>query len=418
MGRKRLPKSDSIVEEWLQEFKSDNTRRVYRAALNKYKQAIDIEDLGSYVNDSPDVASDMRKFLVYLQDKPSKTIKTYSGAVKVFLQDKGVKVPEPSWNKIRRRGYLPKRARAQTQDKKPTRSQLKKILNYVDIKGKAMILFLLSSGARIGETLQLQEQDFNLNSDPPSVHIRAEYTKGGVGERTIHLSYEARDAINDWLRIKDKMGKRDGRGTYQNKRVFPFTHHTAKTIWNLACDKAGLGTRDPRTNRRIYHLHSLRKFFRTKIGLDLDITHALMGHAEYLDDSYLHQEQEDIAQAYLEAMSNVSVYSILDSEIRQETEKLRKELQTLQQKEKSKNEKIAELERKLEYFKSPAFAKDLISEIKTTSFQPIQTFKPGKTHQVKVKLDDGKTLAKLMREGYTPTYSDDEIWILEKEIQE
>jgi len=412
---KKLSSNDFILEEWLQEFKSDSTRRVYRAALNKFKRAIGIENLDYYVNDSPDVAADMRKLLVFLEGKPSKTIKTYSGAVKVFLQDKGIKVPEASWNKIRRRGYLPKRAIAQTQDKKPTRTQLKKILNYVDIKGKAMILFLLSSGARIGETLQLQEEDFSLDAEPPSVHIRGEYTKGGVGERTVYFSYEARDAIKDWIQIKDKMGKRDGRGTYQSKKVFPFTHHTAKTIWNLACDKAGLGIRDQRTNRRIYHLHSLRKFFRTKIGLDLDVTHALMGHVEYLDASYLRQEQEEIAEAYLEAMPNVSVYSILDSELKQETMNLKKELQTLQINEKSKDERIKELEKQLEYFKSPEFTKNLVLEVNKFS-ETVKVSPPTKTHKVKVKLDDGKRLAKLMREGYHPVYSDNEIWVLEKEV--
>jgi len=82
-------------------------------------------------------------------------------------------------------------------------------------------------------------------------------------------------------------------------------------MWNRACDKADVGIKDKRTNRRIHHIHSLRKFFRTKIGLDLDVTYALMGHAEYLDDCYLRLEEEgEIAAAYLEAMPNVSVYGV------------------------------------------------------------------------------------------------------------
>jgi integrase len=285
------------------------------------------------VNNSPSVASDMRKLLAFLDGKPSKTINTYAGAVKVFLQDKGVKVKDEAWTKIRRRGYMPKRVKAQTRDKKPTKAQLKRVLNYVDIKGKAMILFLTSSGARIGETLQLLEDDFNFEADPPRVHIRGEFTKGGVGERTAYFSYEAKDAIKDWMAIKNSMGKRDG-SSYRSEKVFPFTHHTAKEILNRACDKAGIGTRDKRTNRRIYHLHSLRKFFRTKIGLDLDVTHALMGHAEYLDDAYLRLEEEgEIAKAYLEAMPNVSVYQVETPEIKnleQENEELKDRLAKLE----------------------------------------------------------------------------------------
>jgi hypothetical protein len=132
---------------------------------------------------------------------------------------------------------------------------------------------------------------------------------------TAYFSYETRDAIKDWIAIKNGMGKRDG-STYKDDRVFPFVVSTANDLFNRACDKAGIGTRDKRTGRRVYHLHSLRKFFRTKIGLDLDVTHSLMGDSEYLDQSYLRQEQEEIAKAYLEAMPNVSVYGAQSSEIK------------------------------------------------------------------------------------------------------
>jgi integrase len=248
----------------------------------------------------------------------------------VFFQDQGVKVPDEAWKKIRQRGFMPKRTRAETKDKKPTKPMLKKILNYADIKARAMILFLISSGARIGETLQLVKDDFDFNSDPPRVHIRAKITKGGVGERTAYFSYEARDAIKDWLNIKDSLTKRGTYGDYSGERVFSWGKSTSQFMWNMACDKAGIGTKDKRTGRRIYHIHSLRKFFRTKIGLDLDVTHALMGHAEYLDDSYLRLEEEgEIAAAYLEAMPNVSVYQVEDQELKQETESLREENEQL-----------------------------------------------------------------------------------------
>lgn len=298
-----------------------------------------------YVKDSPDVASDMRKLLVSLQGKPSKTIATYAGGVKVFLQDKGVKVKEESWTKIKRRGYMPKRAIAQTQDKCPTKPQLKSLLNYVDVKGKALILFLLSSGARIGETLRIKIEDLELYADPPRVHIRGEYTKGGVGERTIYFSYEARDALKDWLAIKNSVGKRQsGNKTYESARVFPFVHSTAKDLWNRACDKAGIGTKDKRTNRRVYHLHTLRKFFRSKIGLDTDTTHALMGHSEYLDGAYLRMEPKEIEEAYKEAMPNVSVYEIQNKDLREQTRSIEEENRELKERMKQQDERMAKIE--------------------------------------------------------------------------
>ena len=106
------------------------------------------------------------------------------------------------------------------------------------------------------------------------------------------------------------MGKRDGT-KYADELVFSFTHNTAKGMWNLACDKADLGNKDKHTGRRIYHLHSLRKFFRTKIGSDQDVTHALMGQAEYLDDAYVRLDLDnEIVEAYKEAIPNVSIYQL------------------------------------------------------------------------------------------------------------
>jgi integrase len=269
------------------------------------------------LNNNSDTEADVRTFLKSLDGRPSKTVSCYTQIVKVFLQDHGAKVPEVAWKKIKRRGFMPKRVRAETRDKKPTKAMLKKILNYADLKARAMILFLLSSGARVGETLQLKKENFDLEADPPKVHIRREYTKGGVGERTVFFSYEARDAIKDWLKIKDGLSKRGNHGDFEGNVVFPLSPNSTRWMWNSAFDKAGLGIRDKRTGRRVYHLHSLRKFFRTKIGLDLDIVSALMGHVEGLDRSYVRLDQDrEIAEAYLEAMPNVSVYGVQSSEIK------------------------------------------------------------------------------------------------------
>jgi len=418
MVRPRKPISDPVLKEWLTEFSNKNTKRQYCSAIRLFKKNLGIEDLGKYLKSEPDAVADIRRFISSMDEKPKKSLLTYTTIVKVFFQDNGVTVDDLNWKKLRRRGFIPKHPRAETRDKKPTIQQLKQILNYMDVKGRAMVLFLLSSGSRIGETLQLKTEDFNMHADPPRAFIRGEYTKGGVGQRIVYFSYEARDAIKDWLKIKGKTGKRDG-STHEDERVFSWGLFTARDMWNRAVAKAGIDIKDKRTGRRIYHLHSLRKFFRTKIGLDLDVTHALMGHVEYLDEAYLRQDQDNIAQAYLEVMSNVSVYAIENTELKQETQNLKKEVQKLRDKEITKDEKITQLEKQLEYFKSPQFTKDLISEIETTNFtlkEPPK--KPVKTHKVKVKLDDGKRLAKLMREGYTPTYSDNEIWILEKEIED
>lgn len=311
MAREKKPIADETLAKWLEEFKKETTRKAYTSALRKFKRELNVDDLGEYLKSKPDGVADLRKFLDSLSGKPSKTVSAYSGAVKVFMRDHSVKVSDEAWRKFRRRGFLPKRVRAETQDEIPSKAELRRILNYADIKCRAMVLFLASSGARIGETLQLEIEDFDLEADPPKATIRTEYTKGGLGGRTVYFSYEARDAIKDWLKVKDETKKRFTGGTFKDVRMFPWNKPNARSMWNNVLGKAGLDKRDKTTEIRIYHLHTLRKFFRTKLGLHSDLTHALMGHTEYLDDAYLRLEEKgEIAKAYLGAMKNLSIYSV------------------------------------------------------------------------------------------------------------
>ena len=321
---------DQVLKDWLSEFKNKHTKGCYLSSLRNFKTNMKIESLDAHIKNNPDAIANIKQFLITLEGKPSKTIATNVSALKSFYVDNNIPFDEREWKKLRRRGFFPKRIKAETRDKRPTKTQLKKILNYLDIKGRAMVLFLLSSGARRGETLQLRIDDLDLESDPPKAHIRSAFTKNGVGGRIVYFSYEARDAIRDWLDIKDRVTKRNGI-PYSKTLVFDWSARTASYMWNNAIRKAKLDTKDRVTLRRVYHLHSLRKFFRTKIGLDLDKTHSLLGHSEYLDESYLRQNQGEIAQAYLDNMKNVSVYETPSSELEEQTASIENENQKLRE---------------------------------------------------------------------------------------
>ena len=334
MARPLKPVNDVTLKNWLEaSFKSKATRNVYTSALRAFKENLGIKDLGDYVKENPNVEVDLRRFLSSLDGRPAMTISSYTSAVRVFLADHGIEVDGNGWKKLRRRGLMPQRIKASTRDRKPTKKELRRIIDYCsDIKAKALFLFLASSGAKIGETLKLETADFDFEADPPRAFIGAKITKKGVGERTVFMSYEARDALTNWLAVKDSTMRRDGKGTYESPLMFPFSHATALIMWDNATEKAGFNQTDRRTGRKIYHIHSLRKFFLTQIGLDTVVTHALLGHSEYLDDAYVRLNQKEIADAYLDAMPNISIYGLPDMELKMETESLREEVTRLQRK--------------------------------------------------------------------------------------
>ena len=199
--------------------------------------------------------------------------------------------------------------------------------------------------------------------------------------------------------------------------MYTMSHSCARNIFSRALTKAGMDAVDNKTKRWIYHIHSLRKYFRSKIGLHTDLTHALMGHSGYLDQSYLRLNIDEVGKKYLEVMHNVSVYSIVDNELKQETQKLKDEMQTLTQKEKQKDQRIEELEKELSYFKSEEFTSNLVAKVIKRKDNPFNIIsnKPAKTVKVKIPIVEGKEVVRLMKKGFTIQYSDDEIFILEKE---
>jgi site-specific recombinase XerD len=230
--------------------------------------------------------------------------------VKTFLIENDVELPQKFWRRLSRRV---KGSRAATQDRVPTTQELKTILTHMPIQGQSLYLFLASTGMRIGETLQLQLSDIDL--DHATVHVRKDYTKSG-NPRVCFFSSETRELLGEWLKNRDRYLdqsiQRSGRyGKRRDERLFPFTKNTAYELWNRALAKSHNGQRDPSTGRRVLHVHTLRKFFRTKMAgaIQVDVVEALMGHEGYLTDVYRRYTAQDLAKFYLQGEPALHVFS-------------------------------------------------------------------------------------------------------------
>lgn len=309
-----------ISEEWLEKnFRNERTKSVYRNALEAFLNSVypnveynisNIDEgLSVYFHEQRNFIDDFKAMIRWMENKfvPS-TINSYVTRLKKFFSRHGYKIDDEQWEFICR-SLLPSAVVA-TQDEILTKEQLRAILNHLPIQHKALVLFLVSTGCRVGETLQLKINDLHLDDEPPSVTVRPEYTKKGVGGRIVWMSYEARDTIKEWLKVKDSKKKPGGHGDYSEPLIFPFSYNSVRPTWKKALKEAGLGQVDLKTHYNIYHLHTLRKFFRTQMGLagvpDL-IVHAWMGHKAYLSEAYDRPKQQ-LAKIYKDHMGAVSVY--------------------------------------------------------------------------------------------------------------
>lgn len=297
-----------VRANWLDQFENENTRKQYRTALDQFEEHVGAS-VNTYLEDLERGLfwEDLKKFWESLSDKAPKTQNNRVRVIKLFFQDQGVEIPQAEWSKFRRRRM--KASRPQTQDRAGKKGEWRKIIiNMASPQGRALYLMLLSTGARVGELLQIRVDDMDLESDPGRIRIRAEYTKGGVGDRTVFLTDEAESSLRQYL--KWRKGKKNAAGMdYDStEKVFPFTPQTARETLYNALDKAGLDKRDRTSGRREIHTHSTRKFFRSHCGLDEALTHAIMGHREYLDRSYLRIDPDRAAREFKENMHNLKLF--------------------------------------------------------------------------------------------------------------
>jgi len=340
------------IEKFLQNFESEKTKQAYKAHLQNFFTANKIKDPEKYFDMNRDYDQDIESYQTSMQGRPPKSRKSAISCIRTFFLANNVELqPKTKFNlRTRRKG-----SRAWTQDEIPTPEQLKQILLHGNAKGKALFLLASSSGMRIGEILQLTPDDIdmeynpmNVDNPPIKIDIKGEHTKTG-DPRTVFASNEAKAAMKAWLRNREKWlkviemklssekwQKKGVTKDFQDKRIFPFTYNNAKVIWNILVEKAGLDQRDSKTNRRKYHIHSLRKYYRSHLGIDIDVTEALMGHEEGVKTIYRKYSQKQLAEMYLKGMNNLAVFETTP------------DLSGVHEQLKEKDRQISELEKKVE----------------------------------------------------------------------
>ena len=92
------------------------------------------------------------------------------------------------------------------------------------------------------------------------------------------------------------------------------SYPNAYTIWQNALTTSGFTQRDQSTKRLLYHPHTLRKFFRTRLGsvIPRDYVECLMGHEGYLASAYVRPDLEALIREYKAGMYVVSVFGLAE----------------------------------------------------------------------------------------------------------
>jgi integrase/recombinase XerD len=156
--------------------------------------------------------------------------------------------------------------------------------SFLDYRDKALLVFLLDTGARAREVLQIDIEDIDLVSGATIIHRG----KGGKA-RTVFVGKSSRKTLRTYLKHR-----------YDNNPALWVTDETERLEYSGL--RGILGRRAKQAGVKAPSLHSFRRAFAINMlraGVDVFSLQKLMGHADLqVLRRYLAQTTDDIAQAH------------------------------------------------------------------------------------------------------------------------
>jgi integrase len=371
----------SRIDAFLRLYPKNSTVTVYRAAIynfldlfygkqRKGKRATraemaQYEALAErYFTEGRNYYEDLLSYTTAQANRPPIPAKAAIAGVKEWLGFHGLELTQRELKQLANK--RPKGKTGRTAEIDIDVPMLKRILTHMDAKGRALVLVLASSGMRIGEALTVKLDDVRINENPAEIVVRGETSKTG-DQRTVFISTEAREAVQEWLKVRaDYLAAAAGKNTgllrngqsgekaTEDDRLFPFTDNNVREIWRNTLRRAQLLTKDNGTGLIQMRIHGLRKFFRSQLALScpVDIVEALMGHEGYLTEAYRRFSKKQMGEYYLKAEHHVTVMGAGDLiEVRERLQDTRAEVRGYKDIITEQAEEMADLRKELEEMK-------------------------------------------------------------------
>lgn len=319
---------------FIYEFKRAKGQRVTPEDRARYEQLAD-----RYVIEGRDYEQDMINFSNYCSGHYAPTSgRLFVTIAKEFLSFNDIEFTRKQERKIRNRtpagGPISEEAEL-------TRDILQKVLNACDIRMKALVLLLISSGMRIGEATQIHDTDITISKDQThaSIYLRGVSKKRGAQlknrhSRTTFIGKEAVKALLQWYEVRGDYITRSckrSKGRWEpadllDGRVFPFGIPSLSESLRNALKIAKLFKPDEDTGRSLIHFHLFRKYFITTLtnsGIPEKFVDFYAGHIGELDRAYQKQTTEKLLEVYLKGEPYLRVYDDAAEEIAKTKEEIR-----------------------------------------------------------------------------------------------
>ena len=320
--------------------RSPATRSVYVKALHYFMDylKIDRHQYQKLLEKDPKlIQMDICDFILYLKkDRSYAAISVYVGAINKFYAMNDVNL---NWKKIR--SFMGEHEKV-AEDRPYTHSEIQTLIQNTSRRNRAIILCMASSGPRVGAIPLVRIKDLE-PIDKYNIYKITYYPHSKKSRYFSFCTPECRKAIDDYLEYRKRWGEKlieDSplfRSDYNAEKVTnpkQITIGTIEDFMNLLLLRCGL--RKPSIEGKKQRLdimmtHGLRKFFETnafKAGMEHMYLRRLMGQKSGLEDSYLKISEEDLLEG---DSRHVGYIDVIDQLTIEESNKLRREVQTLKQ---------------------------------------------------------------------------------------
>jgi integrase len=337
--------------------KSDKTRKQYKRCLVKFMRFASITEVDNLLVLAGDPKALQQKIIDYVSYLKARrlsavTISLYLAAVVHFYSMNDVTL-----NRRRIGRFIPQKIRY-NRDRAYTREEISKLLEFCDLRNRAIVLLFASTGMRVGAVpgLNLEHlskvEVYNLYQ----ITVYAGYEE----EYICFCTPEAAKAIDEYLSYRERAGEALIPGSPLFREQFDVSdleqiRKKAKRITEDVIDrvlankltiygimpieqlKEGEEGKGGKKRKAVMRTHGFRKFVDTTMinhKLNSTIRKMLLGQSTELDESYYRPQPDDLLQEYL---------IVVDARTINEENRLRRQVRELL----VKTDKLDELEQKM-----------------------------------------------------------------------
>ncbi|MHA1581978.1 MAG: tyrosine-type recombinase/integrase [Candidatus Baldrarchaeia archaeon] len=287
---------------------------------------------------------------------------------------------------------------SESQDRIPTKEELREFLNVLDLKVKLAVLLMATSGLRIGVLPKLKIKHIDFESEPVKITVPAWINKSKFSYFT-YTTPETAKILKAYLEERKKRGEKITEESYLfvTKYGEPYRGRTLEELVRREIRRHMKVKKLPgyKVNKYDIHIHSFRKFFRTMLevaGVKRSFREFLLGHkGDYLDESYFRPFEEQVREEYKKAIPHLTILEVETPSIE---EIRRKQLIDMAKLLGFSEEKIKKIEEILAKYKSVDEAMDEIRKLRE------EEMLPNGGRKIQVKLVSEKELVNYLETGW------------------